>query len=357
MRSREFRLPTPLYREVSPVIERELGTFRSALKSIDRAVRKDPAALLAACSSARSAVDTLMDLFDRLRLEEEGFPRYSESPFLHQLAYFTHGYLSRQLSERPLRDFLGFLAQRHREMSRDLAEWGKASAENPRVEELTPALARSLRHLGRGLAEMSRSLSAGDRARLEKYLKAVLEVGEEMVRLHKELNEALAPTVACPRCGVGNEPGSRVCSGCGARLPELASGPVSSLEVFAGQRPTRPRFAHVTRLEEAVEQHLAGSLSRDELAETLRWFASRVAAGRKSLSALRPPDRFPSPEMEQTAARARALMEEGGATMEAGAALLERYLTDGSRDQAERGLEQVRAGSELVGEAQKLLRP
>lgn len=355
--ARLTRWRTTLFREVDPQVKTQLKAFREGIEQINRYF-KDPRHdhLVRGATTLRSSSDTLLDLFDQLRREEESFPVYSDSPYLHRLAYLVIGVADGRLPREALAPYLDWFSQQTERAGSDLKSYLKGSAENAAVAETTTAMEAPLKAMAAALADLRQAYKKENSPGLKAANDKLLEHGKQLAVLQKQLLERLAPTIACPRCGATNPPGSRQCTACSSRLPSLPGGPPSSLDMVAGQAAPRPRFAYVVRLEEAIGAFVADPDRFDELAEVLEWFAGNVRQASQALKAARPPDSYPSPEAQARSEKGRALLEEGGRMMDRAVEHFETFKKSRERGALERGLESVLAGADKIAESQEMLK-
>ncbi|MEW6282603.1 MAG: zinc ribbon domain-containing protein, partial [Candidatus Eremiobacterota bacterium] len=353
--SKELRQHTSLLRELDPHVRREMERLRSGLKRIHRWFEEPrPEHLEEGCRESREAADSLLDAFDRLRGEEETFPVFSQSPPVNELVNVAMGVNRGTTPDEALRTRLeGFYNHWKRTLA-DAKEWEKSPPENEQVAAELPGVKSGLDLMTRGLREMSRYFSDKDKEHLRKGCDLILRASEGLLELRKRVLEAAVPSVPCPRCSRSNPPGSKICGGCNARLPELPGSGSSTLEVHA-EAPGQTRFAYVVRLEEAVEACLEGRLSAKELRPTVEWFAANVRQGKRSLDALKPPA-IPNEDLRRGLEEARRLMDDASVVLVEGVDRLERYFADPSREHLDEGLERVRRGAALMFESQERMR-
>ncbi|MBI3927263.1 MAG: hypothetical protein HY319_17125 [Armatimonadetes bacterium] len=355
--SRKLRPRTPLFRETEPRVEKDFERLKEGLRQVRRYLETgDRERLVKGCPVAREAVDSLLAAMDRLRQEEEQFPIYSPSPYIHELAHVALGVVRGEIEPEQLARRLERIRADWKKTRTDLKEWASAPVENDRVAELLPQIVQSMDYLGRGLDRMNAYFPKKNKLSLKEGSEVVLRAADALARLYEELNRAIVPPVPCPRCAAENPPGSRTCEACGAQLPALAGGPISTVDVQSAGAAHPPRFAYIVRVEEAVESFLRGELEQETLQKTVRWFRSRVDAGRRQLKAARPPERFPSPDMEKHARAVRDLMEAAGQLLHEGTELLERFFAEGEREHLSAGLETIRRAESRVAQAQEEMR-
>ncbi|MCA9790191.1 MAG: zinc ribbon domain-containing protein [Candidatus Eremiobacteraeota bacterium] len=355
--ARLTRWRTSLFRQVDPQVKNQFKLFREGIEQVNRYF-KDPKNdhLVRGAGSLRASSEALLDLFDELRREEESFPTYSESPYLHRLAYLVIGVADATLPREALAPYLDWFSHQTERAVVDLKSYLKGAAENAAVAETTNAMEAPLKAMAASLAELRQAYKKESVSGLKAAKDKLLEQGKLLAQLHKQLLERLAPSVACPRCGASSPPGSRQCTACSSRLPSLPGGPPSSLDMMAGPAPSKPRFAYVVRLEEAVAAYLDDPNAFAQLSEVLDWFAGNVRQASQALKAAKAPDSYPSPELQAQSEKARALLEEGGRMMDRAVEDFEAFQRSRERSALERGLEGVLAGADKIGESQQLLK-
>lgn len=354
--SRELRPATDLMKRLDPTIRQEIDRLKSGLKRIDRWLddrRTDH--LERGCQEAREAADALLTAFDQLREEEETFPTYSRSPLVNELVSVAMGVVRGQTPSEALRVRLEAFYTYWKKTMGDAREWLKSPAENDQVRALAAEVPVEMERLKAGLKLMSRYFSDQRKDQLEKGGQQVSQAAERLLDLRAQILDAASPRVPCPRCSESNPPGSRVCGRCQARLPELAMGPSSTLEVQAGA-PQQERFAYLVRLESAVEACLEGRQTPAELRPTVEWFAANVRQGKRSLEALKMPASFPNDEIRQVAESCKQGMETASRLFVDGVEQLESFFGNQERGSLETGMDRIRAGAALMTEAQERMR-
>ena len=352
--SMKVRPKTALSRSAPPRVEKALLELKEALRDLQAWLQdRDSRRLPRGCTRGRAAVEDLFAVFEELRREEESFPVFSRSPFVQELVRVAMGVAKGEFPPEALKEKLDWMRERYKDFRKDFAAWSTAPRENDDVDRLLPTAARALDRMGASLDEMARYLQDRNRDHLKVGCEALLQAGEVLVSVQDELLKATLPQgAACPRCSAPNEPGARACSACGATLPGVAGLPTQTMELREAT-PGRPTFSHLVRLETAVEEHLHGTVDRDELRRQVEWFAQKARSGRKQFEGMRLPEGFPSEEARGVALATRDLMDRGTRAVVDGVERLERYLSDGDRQNLDRGMERIREGADLIMQGQE----
>ncbi len=166
---------------------------------------------------------------------------------------------------------------------------------------------------GEALDGFSDFLENGDEHSFETARHRLIEASERLSDCKEALAEIaeMEGKVTCVRCGTPNQPGSRVCSQCGAQLPQAAirTGPstVNYQEVDGRVRGGEDFEVteNLLKLFEAVNAVAEGDLSDIEFEEVLIWLDGLLA---ESLAAL--------PESPRLQSRQEiAVQEKSGATL------------------------------------------
>lgn len=352
--SMKVRPKTALSRSAPPRVEKAFTELKEALRELQQWFRDHEAERLPrGCARGRAAIEELFTVFEELRKEEETFPVFSRSPYVQELVRVAMGVAKGEFPPEALKEKLDWMRQRYAEFRKDFAAWSTAPTENEEVDRLLPVATKALDRMGASLDEMARYLQDRNRDHLKVGCEALLQAGEVLLKAQEELLRVSVPQgAACPRCGTPNDPGARACSSCGATLPGIAGLPTQTMEVREAQ-PGRPTFAHLVRLETAVEGALEGTVDRDELRRQVEWFAQKARAGRKQFEGMKLPDDFPHEEARAVALAVRDLMDRGTRAVVEGVERLERHVADGSREHLQQGLERVRQGADFILQAQE----
>ena len=174
----------------------------------------NPERLPRGCSKGRIAVEDLFAVFEEMRVEEESFPVFSQSPYIQELVRVALGVAKGEFPSDTLSERLEWMRRHYSEFRKDFAAWSKAPTENEEVERLLPTAAKALDRMGAALDEMARYFR--DRARhLKVGCEALLQASEVLLSASRPswrrqcLRRCLS-TCAAPAGG------SRTCSKCGA---------------------------------------------------------------------------------------------------------------------------------------------
>lgn len=345
---------TPLSRSAPPRVEKALMELKEALRDLQGWVKDhNPERLPRGCARGRAAVEDLFEVFEEMRLEEESFPVFSQSPYIQELVRVALGVAKGEFPPDTLTERLEWMRAHYAEFRKDFTAWSSAPTENEEVERLLPTAAKALDRMGAALDEMARYLRDRNREHLRIGCEALLQAGEVLVSAQQALLAAAVPQgAACPRCAAPNQAGARACSECGATLPGIAGIPTQTMEVREAT-PERAAFANLIRLESAVEGFLDGQEGRDELRRQVEWFAQKARAGRKQFESLKLPEGFPSQAAREFAQSTRDLMDRGTRAVVQGVERLERFFTSDEREDLQVGMERIREGADRILQAQE----
>jgi len=345
---------TPLSRLAPARVEKALGELKEALRDLQGWIKdRSPERLPRGCARGRAAVEDLFAVFEEMRVEEDSFPLFSQSPYIQELVRVAIGVAKGEFPSDTLSERLEWMRRHYGEFRKDFAAWSNAPTENDEVERLLPTAARALDRMGAALDEMARYLRDRNREHLKLGCEALLQASEVLLSTQQALLAAAVPQgAACPRCATPNPAGARACSKCGATLPEIAGIPTQTMEVREAT-PERTAFANLVRLESAVEGFLQGEEKREELRRQVEWFAQKARSGRKQFESMKLPDGFPSEAARQIAQTTRELMDRGTRSVVQGVEKLERFFTRDEREDLQAGMERVREGAALILQAQE----
>ena len=193
--------------------------------------------------------------------------------------------------------------------------------------------------------------------KLSDHKEALIEIGE---------NEG---KVSCVRCGAKNEPGSKVCSKCGAQLPQQTNQSASTLSlqendgaaVFGGELEIT---TNLERLFVAINNIAEDKISDEEFNEVLVWMDGLVSDAQSTMPDV--PDLTPPAQFGEEAAKnfemvaedlheQRAKMMQGMAELQSALGTLHSYFETRENETLIRGVQEVRNGALKMQQAEKAL--
>ena len=284
--------------------------------------------------------------------EEEAFPVFSKSPFIQELVRLATGVAKNQYRPDVLKEKVRWMKERHKEFKNDFNNLKTSPTENEDVDKLIPVAEKALNAMGNALEEMDSFFRNGDKSKLKHSCEVLLQSGEVLIAVQERLIKASsAQPAACPQCGVINPGGAKTCKECGATLPEIAGIAKQTMEVKEADPNARPRFAYLSRIEDAVENRIRGAISTAELKKHIDFFAAKARNGRKQFEAMKFPDNLTDEERE-AAKRAYDLLDQGTATTVKGVEKLEAYIKSESLDDLNVGMDLIHKGADLIIDSQ-----
>lgn len=208
-------------------------------------------------------------------------------------------------------------------------------------------------------------------AEFEKARKLLIEASEKLSD-HREALLEIAENegkVSCVRCGTKNEPGSRVCSNCGAQLPQQASMSSSTLSVqendgAAVMGGELVITSNLERLFEAVNAIAEDRSSDEEFEEVLVWMDGLLTDAQATMPEV--PDLAPPASFDEEAAKnielvaedlheQRGLLMDGMAEFQAALGTLQSYFSTRDQESLIRGVQEVRNAAMKMQQAQRAL--
>ncbi|MEW6283145.1 MAG: zinc ribbon domain-containing protein, partial [Candidatus Eremiobacterota bacterium] len=297
------REPTPLAREVAGRLEGLLEEAGSAARRILKwAAEGDRNGFLGAIERGRKAVEALFADFRHLQEEEATFPRYSRSPVVHELLRVAVGVGEGWFPPEALHGRVEAFRSQFERFIPDFLEACRSEADPDALQRLQ-RMEECLVRLREGLDGFERFLTRPDVDELERSFLEVREACEPLVDEWEALQGRTQPRPApCPRCAEVNPPGQRMCLRCNTQLPGVLQGPTHLFEIREGLEGTPLTFPNLARLEESVDAFRLGTFPREDLLETVAWFAVKVRAGYSQLTAQPTPVRAMPQHQEMEAA-------------------------------------------------------
>ena len=350
----KIRPNTELTKKAPARFEASFKEFTAAISLLNnyrQSLNRDE--LLQGIDRGRKAVKTMFDIFEDMRVEEEAFPQFSESPYIQELVRVATGVAKQQYPPDTLKSKLDWMQERYKEFCNDFQELKNSPHESDEVDKLIPAAEKALEHMGVGLNMMSRFFRDRDRTNLKEGCAVLLQSSERLMKVQKRLmSVSVAQPAACPKCGVINPGGSKTCKDCGAIMPEIVGLSKQTIELRE-QQAGRPSYTYLAQLEGAVEGRLQNYLSDDELKKQIEAFAKRAEKGRQDFEQISLPDSYPDEETQTLIERAHQLTDDGTRKILEGVSLLRNYFVSEDRDDLVKGLETIYAGADDITASQE----
>ncbi len=351
----KIRPKTELSRTAPPRFEKTLKDFTKAMRLLNSyQSSNNRQELLDGLEQGRTSLKEMFDIFEEMRVEEEAFPQFSESPYIQELVRVATGVAKNQYPPDTLKEKLEWMRARHKEFSQDFAELKKSPKESDELDKLIPAAEKALEHMGLGLDMMANFFKDRDRNHLKEGCAVLLQSSEKLMKVQKRLMTiSVAQPAACPKCGVMNEGGAKTCKDCGATMPEIIGLSKQTIELRE-QQANRPSYTYLARLEGAVEGRLQNYLSVEELKEQVESFAKRAEKGRRDFEQVKLPDKYDDEHTRKICERAHAYVDSGTKKIVEGVQILRHYFESEERDDLVKGLETIYAGSDDINASQEL---
>lgn len=350
----KIRPNTELTRKAPARFEASLRDFTAAvslLNSYRQSLNREE--LLKGLEQGRTSLKAMFDIFEDMRVEEEAFPQFSESPYIQELVRVATGVAKQQYPPETLKSKLEWMQERYKEFCADFQGLKNSPHESDEVDTLIPAAEKAIEHMGVGLNMMSRFFRDRDRTNLKEGCAILLQSSERLMKVQKRLMAvSVAQPAACPKCGVINPGGSKTCKDCGAIMPEIVGLSKQTIELRE-QQAGRPTYTYLSRLEGAVEGRLQNYLSDDELKEQIEAFAKRAEKGRQDFEKIALPDSYPDEETQNLIERSHQLMDAGTKKIVEGVEQLRNYFTSEDRDDLVKGLETIYSGADDITASQE----
>lgn len=349
----KVRPKTDLSQKAPKRFAEAMQELTDSLQSIQRFFKDNDAERIPrALISGKKAIADLFAIFDDMKKEEEAFPVFSKSPFIQELVRLATGVAKNQYRPDVLKEKVRWMKERHKEFKNDFNNLKTSPTENEDVDKLIPVAEKALNAMGNALEEMDSFFRNGDKSKLKHSCEMLLQSGEVLIAVQERLIKASsAQPAACPQCGVINPGGAKTCKECGATLPEIAGIAKQTMEVKEADPNARPRFAYLSRIEDAVENRIRGAISTAELKKHIDFFAAKARNGRKQFEAMKFPDNLTDEERE-AAKRAYDLLDQGTATTVKGVEKLEAYIKSESLDDLNVGMDLIHKGADLIIDSQ-----
>jgi hypothetical protein len=334
-------------------IQEQMGRLQGALALSDQLEAAYAVEQMHLC------VVCLRDVYARLQAAAAAAPRLSESPLVAELIRVGQLVAEQKIPVEAFAERLAVFCDLHEQMRLTLSVMPAAPRERNVLREEQQALDNAFSEHDQGVTELQLFVETGERGYLDRGLELLESAAHGLNRVRLRLTGAIATAEAlpCPHCGALNPRALKICGACQARLPDVADEVLEA--ALGGLSPAEQMPSNLKRLGDAVQQTLAGQMSRRQFAEHVAWFRGLQQRAQQQLDNLRAP--APGTPAEQAALlnEARGASGEGLETVELGLQMFEDYLAQQvdevtDRDLLSRGWEMVLRGSERLQELESM---
>lgn len=344
--------------EVAERVGAQFSELHPTLASLrDDLSLQDDSAALESLHTLKEQSTALYELFSIYREVGESQPKLSEIPYTHELVRVTRRFLEGELSLEAVQGRFEVFCQYHEALEGQLAVMVPSPHEREAFEENQEDLEEALSLQMHGMEDLDVALERQDRDGIKEALTALLESAEVLVEVYRKLQNAdLQPkTVSCIRCGAENSPEAKICGSCAAVLPQSAASgaPTSTIALEEDGSRVGPRESEeVNRLQRAVESFLSSG-NREPLTQALDSYTKKLKRSQRQFQKLDPPPSDLPAEHHRLLSEARHSFEEALKHLEEGVNALQEGSRTSNSLTLERGLSEMRTGSQLFTEFQQ----
>lgn len=385
-KSDPLRPKTPLYRKIRPQLRQGFDLFREAMVKIQAFIGgAEVQLLIEGCYEAGEALVGLREDSHLLTKEESELPKPNSAitELLAMLKFVESGMFEPAALANRAEDFLK-ACRRYRE---DVEVWraGRLPSSGPRAAtggEFSLAAALGL-EIPKAAPKPENKVASVDDQLLEESqntceellllestltdlvhhcrgtrpanlaeIRASLQESEGVLKkLQAKLELLGKPRIFCLHCSQEAQASDRVCSKCGAKLPEqFAERSRESILEGQNQQPQGPpRFANFVQMEEAIENYRDGKIDLDRFQKVIDWFSARVRGGQEQIKKLPPPPPSADEETEARAEKARTHFQASNQSLQQLSRDLQSFLVQQNQALLDSALEHLRkAESEMV---------
>jgi hypothetical protein len=387
-RADPLRPKTPLYKQLRPLLRDSLDLFREGLSKVRAYLGGAEVELLVeGCFDARGALLALKENGDKLAQEEATLPSPTSaiSELMAMMEFVQKGMFEPSALAARCKEFI-LGCKRYRE---DVNLWKTTSATppskskrgegssvefslvaalglepaKPAVQEEKPpslesllldeanAACQKLLDVEDLLQEVCELCASRQLAHLDDLRIELKESEIELQAAYAKLQKLSQPVRRCLQCSTEADMAAKVCTSCGARLPEMIERKSTVSLMAAEASEGRRRLANFVQVEEAVENYRDGKIDLEQLQRVIDWFASRVRGGQERIKTLTPPNHANDPDAQARSEVAREHFTKGNQAIQACVKELQSFLmVQSNQGHLDTALEQL-----LLAEKEMLL--
>lgn len=355
-----YRERTPLFIEKSSTITRDFQEVGNALARVYNhsktalAGSAAPAALLTDADQVRMVFERLMDTFDALGREEQGFPIYSKSLFMNRVMRIAHGHAKGLISQDALGDTLAEMLTHYRGFAASFGKLQPTPAQVPVMEQHEAEIKTLMTRIERGLMEANRLIPLGEGRRVADVLKDACLATDRLAEIQDMFQEAEEARRyrSCFRCGGKNPKSQRHCAKCGAFMPPLppASDDDSSLDLQVEDEVREGGHVQTDftrRLTDAVRDVQKGRIGLPAFEAALVEIERKVETARREFERMAVPAEVTGEE-RASLEQAGEMLSQGLSDVEEGLREMRVYLLDTNPAHLDTGVAMALRGTDRV---------
>jgi hypothetical protein len=352
---------SPVITEQSGRMERGFAQMLDGLRIMEEFMDyNEKEKIVEGLTMVKKANEDVFSAIDMIKEEDARLPKYSKSPYVHELIRIAKGVKDRGFPREALKERLDWMAGYCENIFKDFQIYKSSRCETEAIQAKLPDMEAALAKYRDGLRELEEFFVDDNNAHLEKGIELVRDGSDGLVQAYELIHSEIRgfSSKLCVKCGEENVITAKFCVKCSAILPE-GQGRTDlgnlDLKVAEDGRNTDDRVycSNILVLMEAINDYRAGRSSKDALLKVVNWMDEKIREGSQAMTAMEMPESFQSPEEQQNVLVTREMLEDGTARLGEALAVMRQFFDTGDDACLAEGLEMALQAQDTLYQVQE----
>jgi len=352
---------SPVITEQSGRMERGFAQMLDGLRIMEEFMDyNEKEKIVEGLTMVKKANEDVFSAIDMIKEEDSRLPKYSKSPYVHELIRIAKGVKDKGFPREALKERLDWMAGYCENIYKDFQIYKSSRCETEAIQAKLPDMEAALSKYRDGLRELEEFFVDDNNGHLEKGIELVRDGSDGLVQAYELIHSEIKgfSSKLCVKCGEENVITAKFCVKCSAILPE-GQGRTDlgnlDLKVAEDGRNTDDRVycSNILVLMEAINDYRAGRSSKDALLKVVNWMDEKIREGSQAMTAMEMPESFQSPEEQQNVLVTREMLEDGTARLGEALAVMRQFFDTGDDACLAEGLEMALQAQDTLYQVQE----
>lgn len=352
---------SPLIREQSGRMEKGFSLIMDGLRIMEEFMDyNEKEKITEGLSIVKKANDEVFSAIDLIREEDAKLPRYSKSPYVHELIRIAKGVKDKGFPREALKERLDWMAGYCESIYKDFQIYKTSRCETEAIQSKLPSMELSLSNYREGLREIEEFFVDENHIHLEKGIDLVRDGSDGLIEAYELIHTEIKgfSSKLCVKCGDENLITARFCKKCSAILPEgQGRTDLGNLNIKVAEdsrnEDDRVYCSNILVLMEAVNDYRAGRSSKDALLNVINWMDEKIREGSQSLASMETPESFQNAEEQENVLVTREMLEDGTGRLGEALAVMKQFFDTGDENFLAEGIEMALQAQDTLYQVQE----
>lgn len=352
---------SPVIAEQSGRMERGFAQMLDGLRIMEEFMDyNEKEKIVEGLAMVKKANEDVFSAIDMIKEEDARLPKYSKSPYVHELIRIAKGVKDRGFPREALKERLDWMTGYCESIYKDFQIYKSSRCETEVIQAKLPDMEAALSKYRDGLRELEEFFVDDSNAHLEKGIELVRDGSDGLVQAYELIHSEIKgfSSKLCVKCGEENVITAKFCAKCSAILPE-GQGRTDlgnlDLKVAEDGRNTDDRVycSNILVLMEAINDYRAGRSGKDALLKVVSWMDEKIREGSQAMASMEMPESFQSSEEQQNVLVTREMLEDGTARLGEALGVLRQFFDTGDDACLTEGLEMALQAQDTLYQVQE----